>query len=150
MSTDHLHVVVRAVHDDHGSVAPPSREGGGETVRSIEIALELEESPTDLYYHLALKLVLNTVSTATMARMGRIKGNFMVQVDPTNKKLVDRGTRIIAGLSYLPYDAACRELHRTGTLRSAELAGRSRVAATLDRLAGRFSPSNIGIGDNGS
>ena len=147
---DRIHVVLRAACDENrsGTGSPSIREVGGESVRSIEIPLELRATPTDLSYHLALKLILNTVSTATMARMGRINGNFMVQVDPTNKKLVDRGIRIIAALSQLPYDEACRELHRTGTLRSAELAGRSRVAATLDRLAGRFPSSNAGQGAN--
>lgn len=150
--TDRVHVTVRAARDgDRPDTAPsPSREDDTGSVRSIEISLDLKESPTDLYDHLALKLILNTVSTATMARMGRIKGNFMVQVDPTNKKLVDRGTRIIAGLMGLPYDAACRELHRTGALRSAELAGRSRVAATLDRLSERPTPSDTDKGEHGS
>ena len=40
---------------------------------------------------MAIKLVLNTLSTATMARMGRVMGNAMVWVSPSNKKLIDRG-----------------------------------------------------------
>ncbi|MCG8480795.1 MAG: AGE family epimerase/isomerase [Spirochaetales bacterium] len=135
-----MHVAVRTVDATAHSEASPSSGDG--PLHTIDIPVTVEETPTDLYRHLALKLVLNTVSTATMARMGRIKGNFMVQVDPTNKKLVDRGTRIIAELSRVPYDEACRELHRTGTLRPAELAGRSRVAATLDRLAARLDRSS--------
>ncbi len=146
VGADRIHVAVGAAHaTDHPNAR--SSIGGGvddESTRYTAIPLVMRETLSDLYRRLALKLILNTVSTATMARLGRIKGNFMVQVDPTNKKLVDRGSRIIAGLARIPYAEACRELHRTGTLRPAELAGRSRVAATLDRLDARLRPSNIG------
>src|SRR5690606_15255717 len=43
----------------------------------------------------AQKLVLNMVSTATMIRLGRVKGNKMVDMQLTNNKLVDRGTRMV-------------------------------------------------------
>ena len=35
----------------------------------------------------------------------------MVQLDPTNKKLVDRGSRIISQLTGISYSKACEELH---------------------------------------
>ena len=35
------------------------------------------------------------ISTATMIRLGHVKGNKMVDMELTNKKLVDRGTRMI-------------------------------------------------------
>lgn len=43
----------------------------------------------------ALKLILNMISTATMIRLRHVKGNKMVDMELTNKKLVDRGTRMI-------------------------------------------------------
>ncbi|HOY48950.1 MAG TPA: N-acetylmuramic acid 6-phosphate etherase [Flavobacteriales bacterium] len=43
----------------------------------------------------AQKLVLNMLSTAVMIRLGRVKGNKMVDMQLTNNKLVDRGTRMI-------------------------------------------------------
>jgi N-acetylmuramic acid 6-phosphate etherase len=43
----------------------------------------------------AQKLVLNMISTATMIRLGRVKGNKMVDMQLTNNKLIDRGTRMI-------------------------------------------------------
>lgn len=43
----------------------------------------------------AQKLVLNMVSTALMIKIGRVKGNKMVNMQLTNHKLVDRGTRFI-------------------------------------------------------
>ena len=43
----------------------------------------------------ATKLVLNMLSTALMIRLGHVYGNLMVNVQPKNKKLEDRGRRII-------------------------------------------------------
>jgi N-acetylmuramic acid 6-phosphate etherase len=76
----------------------------------IYLPLELSKSPINLWHHLAIKLILNTVSTASMGIMGRIRGNWMVQLDPTNKKLIDRGSRIIAQLEGITYSKACKEL----------------------------------------
>ncbi len=70
-------------------------------------------SPLDLFARLAVKLVLNTISTATMARMGRVVGNWMVCVETTNKKLIDRGTRLVAEFTGLSYEDACIALHET-------------------------------------
>ena len=50
----------------------------------------------------AQKMVLNMISTATMIRLGRVKGNRMVDMQLTNTKLVDRGTRMI--MEYFGYD----------------------------------------------
>ena len=43
----------------------------------------------------AQKLVLNMISTSTMIRLGHVRGNKMVDMQLTNQKLVDRGTRMI-------------------------------------------------------
>ena len=43
----------------------------------------------------AQKMVLNMISTATMIRLGRVRGNRMVNIQLTNQKLVDRGTRML-------------------------------------------------------
>ncbi len=74
---------------------------------------DLPNSPLDLFARLAVKLVLNTISTATMARMGRVVGNWMVCVETTNKKLIDRGTRLVAEFTGLSYEDACIALHET-------------------------------------
>jgi len=79
----------------------------------FRVPVDLPLSPIKLWHHLAIKLVLNTVSTATMARMGRVFGNWMVHVETTNKKLIDRGTRLIAELAGLDYEDACLRLHET-------------------------------------
>ena len=54
----------------------------------------------------AVKLVMNALSTCTMVRLGRVMGNYMVWVVPSNLKLIDRATRYIAKLAGLDYKAA--------------------------------------------
>jgi N-acetylmuramic acid 6-phosphate etherase len=53
-----------------------------------------------------LKMLLNTLSTCTMVRLGRVMGNTMIWVVPSNLKLIDRATRYIARLTGLDYAAA--------------------------------------------
>ena len=51
----------------------------------------------------AQKMILNMISTSIMIKLGRVKGNKMVNMQLTNKKLVDRGTRMLVeelGLDY--------------------------------------------------
>jgi len=71
----------------------------------------LADSPLQLWHHLAVKLVLNTLSTATMVRMDRVIGNAMVWLSPSNKKLIDRGSRLIAQQTGCSYERACIALH---------------------------------------
>ena len=54
----------------------------------------------------AVKLVMNALSTCTMVRLGRVMGNCMVWVVPSNLKLIDRATRYISQLTGLTYEAA--------------------------------------------
>jgi N-acetylmuramic acid 6-phosphate etherase len=99
-----------------------------------QISYTAQQTPLRLFDHLALKLVFNTVSTASMALLGRIHGNWMTYVLPTNKKLIDRGTRIIAGLTGLGYREACRELYREMSDRGNLAERPSPVHAALDRI----------------
>lgn len=75
----------------------------------IHIPIDVPFTCQDIMYHLAIKLIFNTLSTATMAKMGRVWGNWMIQVLPTNKKLIDRSTRIIANLAKIDYKKANEE-----------------------------------------
>jgi len=54
----------------------------------------------------AVKLVMNALSTCTMVRLGRVMGNYMIWVVPSNLKLIDRATRYITKLTGLTYEAA--------------------------------------------
>ena len=53
-----------------------------------------------------LKMLLNALSTCTMVRLGRVMGNYMVWVVPSNLKLIDRATRYIEKLTGLNYAQA--------------------------------------------
>ncbi len=76
----------------------------------IYIGLQIPSSRVELFSHIAVKLIFNCFSTVTMARIGRISGNWMIQVSPTNKKLIDRATRIISHITGMSYSEACTEL----------------------------------------
>ena len=54
----------------------------------------------------AQKLVCNMITTTAMIGIGRVKGNKMVNMQLSNQKLVDRGTRMLVELLGLPYDHA--------------------------------------------
>jgi N-acetylmuramic acid 6-phosphate etherase len=57
-----------------------------------------------------LKMLLNALSTCTMVRLGRVMGNYMIWVVPSNLKLIDRSTRYIQRLTGVDYQAANRLL----------------------------------------
>ncbi|MBR0458261.1 MAG: hypothetical protein IJJ26_03415 [Victivallales bacterium] len=69
-----------------------------------------DETPLELMRHMAIKLFLNTLSTGTMAVLGRITGNWMSWVDCTNKKLLDRGTRLVSEIGGISYQESCFRL----------------------------------------
>ncbi|MCX7819275.1 MAG: sugar phosphate isomerase [Kiritimatiellae bacterium] len=79
----------------------------------IHIDLATTESPLALDSHLAAKMALNAVSSATMGRLGRLVSNWMAHVDATNKKLLDRSTRLVAELAEVDYETACVALFET-------------------------------------
>ena len=65
------------------------------------------------------KLVLNMISTALMIRVGRVKGNKMVNMQLSNNKLVDRGTRYLMEGLQLDYDEAQKVLNQYGSVKKA-------------------------------
>jgi N-acetylmuramic acid 6-phosphate etherase len=97
----------------------------------------------------ATKLVLNMLSTGVMIRTGAVYGNLMVNVKPTNDKLIDRAQRILmaaAADASLPIDrpAATRLLIEAGSVKTAiamHKLGLPRAAAEerLARASGNLS-----------
>ena len=53
-----------------------------------------------------VKMLLNALSTCTMVRLGRVMGNYMIWVVPSNLKLIDRSTRYIQRLTGMEYQPA--------------------------------------------
>jgi N-acetylmuramic acid 6-phosphate etherase len=82
----------------------------------------------------ATKLVLNMLSTGVMVRMGTTFGNLMVNVRPTNAKLVDRAERIIAAATGCDRTTAARLLEDAGSeVKVAILMGRLKIDANAAR-----------------
>lgn len=67
----------------------------------------------------AQKLILNMITTSTMIKLGRVKGNKMVDMQLTNAKLVDRGSRMISEELGLEIEEARRLLLLHGSVRTA-------------------------------
>ena len=68
----------------------------------------------------AQKLVLNMITTTSMIKLGRVKGNRMIDMQLTNAKLIDRGTRMIMEETGLTgYDEAKELLLKEGSVRKA-------------------------------
>lgn len=65
------------------------------------------------------KMICNMITTATMIKMGRVKGNKMVNMQLSNAKLVDRGTRMVVDELGLSYDEAKRLLLLHGSVKKA-------------------------------
>lgn len=67
----------------------------------------------------AQKLVLNMISTALMVKLGHVKGNKMVDMQLSNDKLVDRGTKMVMKETNLSYEEANKALLKFGSVRKA-------------------------------
>ena len=68
----------------------------------------------------AQKLILNMISTATMIRLGHVHGNKMIDMQLSNAKLVDRGTKMIMDESGITdYEKARELLLKYGSVRTA-------------------------------
>ena len=67
----------------------------------------------------AQKLVLNMISTSVMIQLGKVRGNKMVDMQLSNNKLVDRGTKMIMNEIGVDYETANSLLQQFGSVRNA-------------------------------
>jgi N-acetylmuramic acid 6-phosphate etherase len=67
----------------------------------------------------AQKLILNMISTSLMIKLGHVKGNRMVDMQLSNKKLVDRGAKMIQLEIPVDYEIALELLNKFGSVRAA-------------------------------
>jgi N-acetylmuramic acid 6-phosphate etherase len=67
----------------------------------------------------AQKMILNMISTSVMIQLGHVKGNKMVDMQLSNNKLVDRGTRMIMEATGVEYEIARQLLLDHGSVRNA-------------------------------
>ena len=90
-----------------------------------DIAIEVVVGPefvtgsTRMKSGTAQKLVLNMISTSVMIKLGKVKGNKMVDMQLSNNKLVDRGTKMIMKEIAIDYETASALLTKFGSVRDA-------------------------------
>ncbi len=91
----------------------------------VNLPIEVETGPevltgsTRMKAGTAQKMVLNMLSTAAMVRLGHVYSNLMVNVHLKNRKLVERGVRIIREVTGAAEDQARHALEQTGDVKSA-------------------------------
>ena len=85
----------------------------------VVVGPEFVTGSTRLKAGTAQKLVLNMISTTVMIKLGRVKGNKMVNMQLTNKKLIERGTRMIVEELNIQREAARILLLQHGSVKKA-------------------------------
>jgi len=85
----------------------------------IKVGPEFVTGSTRMKSGTSQKLALNMISTALMIRIGRVKGNKMVNMQLSNNKLVDRGTRYIMEGLNMDYEQAQAVLKEYGSVKKA-------------------------------
>src|SRR5690606_33832384 len=118
-----------------GGIAAAKRHGiltggitnhpGSPLAKAADLPIEVNVGPefltgsTRMKSGTSQKLVLNMISTALMIRIGRVEGNKMVNMQLSNTKLVDRGTRYIMEELGLSYEEAEKALTKYGSVKRA-------------------------------
>ena len=74
----------------------------------VDCGPEFLTGSTRLKSGTAQKLILNMISTISMIGIGKVYNNLMVDVKPTNEKLVERAKRIIMQATEVDYDTAAK------------------------------------------
>jgi len=98
---------------------------GSELGKNVDYPVEVVVGPefvtgsTRMKAGTAQKLVLNMISTATMIKLGRVRGNKMVDMQLTNYKLIDRGVKMIMDELKIDQQKAEQLLKEFGSVRAA-------------------------------
>ena len=86
------------------------------TVETI-VGPEVVTGSTRMKSGTAQKLMLNMISTSLMIKLGRVKGNKMVDMKLSNSKLIDRGVRFVADELKIKYNEAKILLKESSSVR---------------------------------
>lgn len=115
----------------------------------LDVGPEVVTGSTRMKAATAQKMTLNALSTATMVRLGKTYSNLMIDVRPTNEKLVARTVRMLVQATGAPADDAAQALEAAGgsvrVALIALLAGAD--AARARQAADRFPPDPTRRGD---
>jgi N-acetylmuramic acid 6-phosphate etherase len=113
---------------------------GSELERAVDIAIVAPVGPeviagsTRMKGGLAQKMILHALSTAVMVRLGRVRGNLMIRVQPHSAKLRERAVRILMELASCSREEAKAALEATG----------GSVESALEQLAAQRSQVRSG------
>ncbi|RKR07142.1 N-acetylmuramic acid 6-phosphate etherase [Maribacter vaceletii] len=116
---------IKAANEKGLLTAGITNNPGSPLAQLSEIPIEINVGPefvtgsTRMKSGTSQKLALNMISTALMIRIGRVKGNKMVNMQLTNDKLVDRGTRYIMEGLGISYEKAEKLLKEHGSVKLA-------------------------------
>jgi N-acetylmuramic acid 6-phosphate etherase len=91
-----------------------TRKPGGEFDLEINLKTgpEIVTGSTRLKAGTATKVALNIISTGAMARLGRVRGNLMIDLQPINKKLRERAVGLVSQLAGCDREIARSRLER--------------------------------------
>jgi len=124
-TTPYVIGALRQARDNGILTASVSCNPNSPVAQEADIRIEVIVGPefvtgsTRLKSGTAQKLVLNMITTVTMIKLGRVKGNKMVNMQLTNAKLIDRGTRMIVDETGLEYNQARNMLLIHGSVKKA-------------------------------
>jgi len=116
---------VKAARENGILTAGITNNPGSPLAVAAEIPIEVVVGPefvtgsTRMKSGTSQKLVLNMITTALMIRIGRVKGNRMENMQLSNNKLVDRGTRYVMDSLGLSYEEANSLLKKHGSVKEA-------------------------------
>ncbi|MFQ3575427.1 MAG: N-acetylmuramic acid 6-phosphate etherase [Cytophagales bacterium] len=85
----------------------------------VVVGAEVISGSTRMKAGTAQKMVLNMITTTTMIKLGRVKGNKMVDMSTSNSKLIQRAIRMIADDLKIPIETAKDLLKKHGSVRNA-------------------------------
>lgn len=85
----------------------------------IVVGPEIITGSTRMKSGTAQKLALNTITSTVMVRLGKVEGSKMVNMQLSNDKLIDRGTRMVMEKTALGYEEARELLLRHGSVKKA-------------------------------
>lgn len=98
---------------------------GGPVAHEAQYPVEVVTGPefvtgsTRMKAGTAQKLILNMLSTSVMIKLGRVKGNKMVDMQLSNHKLIDRGTKMVMDATGTDEHTAAELLEQYGSVRKA-------------------------------
>ncbi len=108
----------------------------------VDVGSEVLAGSTRMKAGTAQKLVLNMLTTAAMIKLGRIYDGYMIEVQPTSRKLRERSVRIVGAVADVEYERAAEALDSAqGDMKVAIIHARTGVSLEeskriLDRASG--------------